>query len=270
MPRNAIVLALVALSLPALLIAQAPPGAERILVPIFTREPLPGAFGSQWSTDLWVTNDGDTPIGAGGFESVCIFPVCELDPRLPPRTTIRVRLYERPDGRQGTFIVADGPQADRLSFNLRFRDLSRQSATWGTEVPVVREGEFRAARFSLMDVPLTEGFRSVLRIYELNDTGRSALVRVRVYSIDPSKYLTNSPVDQLIKETVYPLQFLSPGNASAFPGYLAVDLSGSVAPVASDQRVRLEIEPATEGLRLWGFVTVVHNESQHATVVTPQ
>jgi hypothetical protein len=34
--------------------------------------------------------------------------------------------------------------------------------------------------------------------------------------------------------------------------------------------VRLEVEPVTEGLRLWAFVTVVHNETQHATVISPQ
>ena len=269
MPRTPIVLVLLAITASAPLIAQAPPAFERILVPVFTREPLPGAFGSLWSTDLWVTNDGDAPVYAGGFDSVCNFPVCELDPRLPPRTTLRVHLYERGDGRQGTFVVADSPQADRLSFNLRFRDLSRQGETWGTEVPVVREREFRSGRFSLMDIPVMTGFRSVLRIYELNDTGRAAQVRVRIYSIDPSNYLSNSPSDRLITENVYLLQFLSPGNPSGTPGYLAVDFSDSAA-IADDQRVRLEIEPVTEGLRLWGFVTVVHNESQHATVITPQ
>jgi hypothetical protein len=48
-----------------------------------------------------------------------------------------------------------------------------------------------------------------------------------------------------------------------------VNYPGSLAQ-PTVERVRLEIEPVTDGLRLWGFVTVVNNETQHATVITPQ
>lgn len=34
--------------------------------------------------------------------------------------------------------------------------------------------------------------------------------------------------------------------------------------------VRAEIEPLTEGLRYWAFVSVTNNETQHVTTITPQ
>src|SRR5260370_32300719 len=34
-------------------------------------------------------------------------------------------------------------------------------------------------------------------------------------------------------------------------------------------RVRIEITPATDGLRLWAFVSVTNNETQHVTVIAP-
>jgi hypothetical protein len=243
---------------------------EKLLVPVFVTSPLPGAFGSLWTTDLWMTNDGDIPVGiAGGFDTGCYFPVCSGDQRVQPRTTFRPRLHERTDGLQGTFIVGEADLTDQLSVSLRFRDLSRQSGTWGTAVPVVHERDFRSGRFSLVDIPLTAGFRSVLRVYELNDTGRPASVLVRIYALDPSNNLPSSPPDRLIQADVFPLQFHSAGSGTGWPGFLAVNYPGSLAQ-PTVERVRLEIEPVTDGLRLWGFVTVVNNETQHATVITPQ
>lgn len=243
---------------------------EKFLVPVFVSTPQPGAFGSLWSTDLWLTNDGDVPVGiAGGFDTGCNFPVCEIDPRVQPRSTFRPRLYPREDGLQGTFFSAEAGLASQLSASLRFRDLSRQSATWGTTVPVVHESEFRTGRFSLIDIPLTAGFRSVLRVYELNDTGRPASVLVRIYELDPSDNLPRSPPDRLIQADVVSLRFHPSGRGSAWPGILAVNLTGFVTRTDVD-RIRLEIEPVTDGLRLWGFVTVVNNETQHATVIAPQ
>lgn len=243
---------------------------EKFLVPVFVSTPQPGAFGSLWVTDLWLTNDGDTPVGiAGGFDTGCNFPVCEIDPRVQSRSTFRPRLYEREDGLQGTFFSAEAGLASQLSASLRFRDLSRQAGTWGTTIPVVHEREFRTGRFSLIDIPLTAGFRSVLRVYELNDTGRPASVLVRIHALDPSNNLPISPPDRLVQADVFPIQFHAAGRGSAWPGVLTVNLSGLVAPTNID-RVRVEIEPVTGGLHLWGFVTVVNNGTQHATVITPQ
>ena len=250
---------------------QVSPAFEKVLVPVFIQQPLPGAFGSSWITDFWISNSGDAPVlFGGGFDFGCAFPPCADGARLDPGATFRPRVLSRPDGLQGTFVLADARYADGLSFALRFRDLSRQSQTWGTEVPVVREDEFRSDKVSLVDIPISQGFRQVLRVYELEDTGRVAFVRVRAYRLRLQNDLPNASPDVFLGEGVFQLQFISPGVPSGAPGYLAIFDLGAVAPLGGVDRIRLEVEPVTEGLRLWAFVTVVNNETQHATVITPQ
>jgi hypothetical protein len=55
-----------------------------------------------------------------------------------------------------------------------------------------------------------------------------------------------------------------------WPAYVAISDLSTIAPIGGAQRIALEIEPVTPGLRLWAFATVVNNETQQATVITPQ
>jgi hypothetical protein len=169
-------------------------------------------------------------------------------------------------------ILYVGPEgADRLGFGLRFRDLSRQAENWGTEIPVPRETAFHSSAFSLVDVPVTEGFRQTLRVYEIDGTPREASVRVRVFRLDPSGNQPVGAADTLLGETTVPLSFAPLfGTQPLHPGYAEVTDLSTLAPLGDAERLRLEIEPATDGLALWAFVTVIHDETQHATVITPQ
>lgn len=260
------------ISIPAVALPRPSSTFEKLLIPVFLQQPLPGAFGSSWATDFWISNGGDAPVDfGGGIDFGCSFPPCPPDgARLNPGVTFRPRVLPRPDGLQGTFVLADARYSAALSFALRFRDLSRQSQTWGSEIPVIREGEFRPDKLFLVDIPLTEGFRQILRVYSLVDDGTAAFVRVRAFRIRPEQDLPAAPPDDFLGEGVFQLQFISPGFPSGAPGYLAIFDLGMIARVAGVERIRLEIEPATQGLRLWAFVTVVNNETQHATVITPQ
>lgn len=242
---------------------------EKILLPVVAEERLAGAFGSSWVTEIRVLNRGPEVVEVFGIVPRCYFE-CNDPAVLNPGVTFRPKIFFAGGGLQGVFLHAPAGFASQLSFGLRFRDLSRQSQTWGTELPAVREATFRADKVSLIDVPLTSGFRQVLRIYELDATERQALVRVRMYRIAPDNQEPNGTVDPLLGESVVPLQFPSPRIPDAHPGYAAVSDLSTIAPLGNATRVRLEIEPVTPGLRLWAFVTVVNNETQHATVITPQ
>lgn len=266
-----VAIALTLSSVPTITFPQNSPTFERFLVPIFIREAIPGAFGSSWMTDFWISNSGPVPVDfGGGFDFGCSFPPCVPGSgTLNPGVTFRPRVIARPDGLQGTFVLADAQSAEGLSWALRFRDLSRQSQTWGTEVPVVREAEFRSEKISLIDIPRTTGFREVLRVYSAGDNGAQASVRVRAYRIRSENDLPNALPDSFLGESVLHLQFVSPGS-SAYPGYAAVFDLGTIASLGGVDRIRLDIEPISPGVRVWAFVTVVSNETQHATVITPQ
>lgn len=246
------------------------PTYEKVLLPVVADEPLPGAFGSSWTTDIWILNTGPGLLGVDGIAWTCFLPECSSPPALTPGVTFRPRILAASEGLQGTFVHPVAGFADWLSFGLRFRDTSRQSQTWGTELPAVRERSFRSDKVSLIDIPLTAGFRQVLRIYELDARERQASVRVRMYRIAPENREPNGTPDPLLGESTIGLQFPSPRIPDAHPGYAAVSDLSTIAPLGNAERVRLEIEPVTPGLRLWAFVTVVNNETQHATVITPQ
>lgn len=164
-------------------VAAQTPLYEKILLPVVANEPLAGAFGSSWTTDIWILNGGPQPLAVGGIAWTCFLPECIGPTALHPGVTFRPIILDGSEGLQGTFVHPVAGFADWLSFGLRFRDTSRQSQTWGTELPAVRERSFRSGRVSLIDIPLTEGFRQVLRIYELDGREREALVRVRMYRI---------------------------------------------------------------------------------------
>lgn len=259
---------LVALLTAGALVAQTPT-YEKILLPVVANEPLHGAFGSSWTTDIWVLNMGPGLLGVGGIAWTCFLPECADPAALTPGVTFRPRVLDPEEGLQGTFVHPVAGLSDRLSFGLRFRDTSRPSQTWGTELPAVREAAFRSDKVSLIDIPLTAGFRQVLRIYELDGEEREALVRVRMYRLRLENREPNGTPDQLLGQAVVGLRF-PPIRPDAHPGYAAVSDLSTIAPLGNAERVRLEIEPVTPGLRLWAFVTIVNNETQHATVITPQ
>lgn len=243
--------------------------AQVVLVPVFTFDPIPGVNGSSWVTDLWVSNSGGTTATVDGLFWDCFLPQCGAAP-VEPGVTFHTGLRAI-GGLQGGLLYLDPATSGNVGFSLRFRDLSRQATTAGTELPLPRESAFRSGKFSLVDVPVTDGFRQTLRIYELDGTPREASVRVRVYRLDPAHTQPYDDPDELLGELVLPLQFHPvTGTLPEHPGYAQVAELSTLAPLGGAEHLRLEIEPVTAGLKLWAFVTVIHNETQHATVITPQ
>ena len=55
--------------------------------------------------------------------------------------------------------------------------------------------------------------------------------------------------------------------ASDDPASATLDLLTTFPEIAAQKRVRVEV---TLGSRLWAFVTVTNNQTQHVTVISPQ
>jgi hypothetical protein len=265
----------VLVSMPPLGAADLPQSAtdiqyEKILVPFFLREPLPGKFGSLWATEAWIRNNAAQAVDIQRYDYGCLLPEgCFPMPPTPPGISFRPKLAGSPPGLQGHFLFVDRRFASDISIALRVRDLSRQSMTWGTEVPVVREGEFRTGRLTLLDIPTGGGFRQVLRIYDLDGT-RVAQVIVRIYGLNPA--YTNpflAQADPLLGQSLISFQIAGPPFSPIYPGYIEISDLNAIAPLSGTERVRIEIEPVTPGLQFWAFVTVVNNETQHLTVISP-
>lgn len=234
-----------------------PADYEMVLLPILA-ERTPGLFGSDWFTIFRMYNDAEIP--------AAFYPI-RCDILCPGGDSFYVR-SKRVEGPSTDYASVGEPPgrlfyvhrnvAQRVTFNLRIQDRSRQAQTWGTEIPVIREPEFLVGKAQLFDVPITAGFRPTLRIYDVDGTGRTEII-VRFYSVSAT----------LLSEMRLPLLVTRRQlNPPTEPGYAQLASFAELFP--GEQRLRIELEPASAGLRYWAFVSVTNNETQHVTTITPQ
>jgi len=101
----------------------------------------PGAFGSQWTTESYISE---------------------------PNSTKRIMNDNQPWGR--VLYLVRGT-TDHTFFASRIRDLSRQAQSAGVEIPVVRERDFRLGPIDLLNVPNDARFRAMIRIWTMEDQG---------------------------------------------------------------------------------------------------
>jgi hypothetical protein len=239
--------------------------AETILLPVITHGPQPGAHGSIWEAQLAITNTSDSVVEVEGLYSGCPFPGCATFYALP-RTTLIAKPWGSSD-MHGAFIDIDPARSRDIAVQLRIRDLSRQELTWGTEIPVVRVADYTADPVHLIDVPHRPGFRQKLRIYGA-DSGSAPAVRVAIYSLDQAPpYPTTAVPDEFIAEIEVPLWAVRGGFWPSGHSFGELDLQ-DLPQLEGRERLRLEVIPV-DSSRLWAFVSITHNATQHVTIVSP-
>lgn len=248
---------------------------DRLLLPVVVEGEIAGDFGSRWTSNLALTNVGESPLGILGYQWApggCGIATCPPPPRIPMGVTF-YPILDQDDAEHGAILLVDSARARDLRVQLRIRDRSRSLETWGTELPVVNATTLPEGPISLLDVPIDPAFRLTLRVYDLNAIA-DARVLVRAWSTNDA---VRSPVDPLqappaedamIAERQYSLTTARHDDPRYDVSYLqASDVSelGS-----SPGRIRLEITPLSSGSRLWAFMTVTNNATQHVTTITPQ
>ncbi|MGK2857047.1 MAG: hypothetical protein ACSLFQ_07565 [Thermoanaerobaculia bacterium] len=154
-------------------------------------------------------------------------------------------------------------EATRMSLLVESSERGRPAMRSYTEIPVVRESEFRDVRMQFVGVRMDPGFRQTIRIYGLDPYAR-AEVMMRVFSLETGEEL-HSCVHEL-----WPLSFeTGDGGLAKHPSFgMECDMSEHV--LAHGQKVRIELEPVTPGQRYWAFISVTNNETQHFYTVLPR
>jgi hypothetical protein len=240
---------------------------ERVLVPIYLNSPIPGAYGSIWTTDFTARNESTSTVEVTGgrLPSSCPQPPCGYQPL---STFSPAGVFVNPNG--GLFFYVGAPGAGKVTFNLRVRDLSRQALTWGTSIPVVREAQTYTNTLQLLDVPTDSRFRVALRVYDFDlPSGRS--VQLRIYDQTKDKPFPIQ-TENLLVNTVLQLSLpASPGTQyDAIPGSAVItDLIGAFPQLASAPLLRIVLDPVSSDLRFWALASVTNNETQHVTTITP-
>ena len=204
----------------------------------------PGAFGSQWTTDVALQTNFDVvpglalPIAPPFFDSVpAVGSVTVTGANVPP----------------GMVVYVARQFAPRVFFDVLARDLSKQSEALGTEIPVVRETNLYDRPFDILLVPTDPKFRVALRIVRID--GRP-VARLRIFAAAAVQPLVDAEVQ------------LTPGPF----GYSSLnmpDLVQSIPQLAGKGPLRIEVDGESGRRAISALVSVTNNATQHVTVIAP-
>jgi|SRR5687768_17246499 len=265
------ILALVSVGLTACASALTPPPHQRVLVPVSVAD-VPGAVGSLWTAELWAVNANAEKAGVAALPCL-VDPVafCAATVDLLAGRSTRIPPLGNADS-PGVLLLVPTHLANQIGFTLHVRDLSRQSESWGAEIPVVRERDFFTNPSHITSIPFGSGYRQTLRIYALLDSISSARFRVKLYEV------TGTANDRLLREDIVTLEPPPPPPPNRIGTPLAqITLTDLFAiEIGGVNRVRVSIEPMTEPTALlppipyWAFVSITNNQTQQVTTVTPR
>jgi len=211
---------------------------EPILFPVSFQGP--GALGSQWVTESFLYASGPTAF----FRDPLPCTGCSNVPGSGTRQLIN-------DGNPwGHVLYALRGTTGSLAFASRIRDTSRQSQTAGTEVPVVRESDFRG-ELRFLNIPVDARYRVTLRLWSLSDDG----LFIATVDSTPAQFqgltLAKIPGTSMSFGSMDVTSLLTKANNN--PTNLSV-MSPSNVPFA----------PA-----IWGTLSITNNDTQQVTIVSP-
>ena len=245
----------------ALFLATAAAAADqKILVPIFYNGP--GA-GTQWRSFIVVVNKMSrpfSPVGVG-FLIPCPIPEGCLSGVVPAGEPGWVL---GPNAPGGFLLTVPADEADQLILRLEIAAVRPNQSVVGTEVPIVRERNFRTGTITLPSV-MTHGgsLRTRLRVYD-PDANEVALARV-------SLRFWNAPTSDPVESHIVTLLRAPVAGAQPTPAYTEFDIA-TAFPIATllGFTFNIDIEPLSPGQRLWAFATITYSPNNEVTVVTPQ
>jgi len=217
---------------------------EPILFPLSFQGP--GAFGSQWTTESFITASGS----ASYFRDALPCAGCSS---MISTGTKQLANNSNP---WGHVLYAMRGTIDSVDFTSRIRDTSRQSQTAGTEVPVVRERDFRG-QLRFENIPVDSRFRTMLRMWSLGTYPQFIVL------VEPG------------------INIVAPLSVTLIPGtsmYFASADVTSLLPQAKTNPVRVTIYPSGYPSylspvlfpKIWGMLSITNNDTQQVTIVSPQ
>lgn len=227
---------------------------EKVLLPIVIETPIPGAFGSLWSSDVSMYYGGDMPLLVGGT-LICHISSCNGE-ALAPKQVYRQVPIPMAQNAVGKFLYVPPDSLNDLAIYLRVFDISRAATNRGTQIPTIPELTAARTNIELLSVAIASPYRSLVRVYDF-DPDPTHSVLVSIFSGDSGEG------GLLDRRTVL---FRQPADPSQYPGYAELDLSYLAGNVP---HVRVEVAPATTGLRFWALASTTNNDTQFVTLTTP-
>jgi len=237
----------IALALLLLVLAVAAFGEDAVLVPI-TPSSINGAFGTRWQTVLFVWN---------GSQSAAVLDCPpEACRNVPPQT--EAMFQANGSGTPAFINVPDG--TDHVQMALRTFVTSADGERTVLELPLVSRSRFRSDQIRILGVPLGNGYRQSLRIYDA-DGRDGAQVRLQIFTA-----MSDPAVDGIVTlhtSTDRPDDRVRPAMAELH-NLVALFPALEVADVAT-----IVITPVSSDTRVWAFATSTNNATQQNNNFTP-
>jgi hypothetical protein len=239
---------------------------DRILLPVFFSSA--GSYGSRWVTEVVAYNASESDLSYS-------YPLFEQAPFCTciPGTGILSRhsrnaLQGFQQSSTGLWIEipkAAGPED--VQWSARIRDTTREAASAGTEIPLVRQSDFYSTVVALPRVMTDQRFRSALRVYGARDAGDGDVVLMRIYD---ARNTFQALVDTSLILHAEPVQPSSAFYLPPRPEFAMIgDLVAAYPQLASVPEIAIELRPAGTS-PIWAFVSTTNNDTQQVTLVTPQ
>lgn len=258
-PKPALLLLAVTVLFSASLAAQAIDTSrfERLLLPIALTPVASG--GALWQSDLWLHHEGSVmgqlyPLG-GCFGNACA-PV-NIGYIQPGETRFLAVGAVAETGSPVQYLYVEKSIVEDVQLQLHLRNDPVAHRRPETELPVVRERDFRTKRITLLNVRSGATARGSLRIFSARDDAPTDFV-VRIIS------MTGAQPPREIS-----IQTARAGRAYGVVVHPAMVELHDVLRSAVDDRLRVEIRAVDPTVRFWAFASVVDNTTQRVTLFTP-
>ena len=150
----------------------------------------------------------------------------------------------------------------QLSIIIESSHIDRLEERGFIEVPVIRTSEFRTGKMQFIGVRMDPEFRQSVRMYGL-DGSSYATVMMRVYGLESGVLLHEC------EHLLMPIGETDAEGRDTRPSFsMECDMSHHVE--ANGQKVRIELEPLTPGLKYWSLISITNNRTQHVYTVLPR
>lgn len=223
-------------------------GKISILIPINVMDPVPGAHGTAWVTELWFHNGAEVPVRLR--ECGIVGPPCG-GVVYEPGVTVKVYDDFTEEQRRLPILIRVGATEPWYTFSSRLYELSRAAQPAGVYVPVVREEEFFREPKRFVGIPGDATVRTAVRFYDLSTGLLAEGARIEVFDLAGEK----------IGEHVAPVA------ESIFVRVVEIHDIASVIP-GLPERFDVRVSPIPEGLTYWALVSVTDNETQQVLLIT--
>jgi hypothetical protein len=161
------------------------------------------------------------------------------------------------------YVPKETAESMRMSLTVEASNKDHLDERGFTELPIVRASEFTEGKLQLVGLRMDPGFRQTVRMFGL-DGAMSGWVMMRAYKLNSNEQLFEWPF------YVGPISDERTSDGKQLRPAFGMECDISAYLHSYGQKVRIDLESMTPGLKYWAFISVTNNKTQHFYTVLPR